>query len=177
MSVNSEISNTNEGNVCSLSGSVTLQLTTFWLLHQCSLGNARFMKTIRGRHKDGLVVVKILIKPKGVSLQKYVKRLQSKCWKGDEQMYLCMSWKVDTSILRLPRWIRCHLHGLQCLHSPKDAWDRWCSIHGTTILIQQLIRSDKVSPWNDNDDRPRRVTHQTRILCHFFLAQDPSWPW
>ncbi|SAM00828.1 hypothetical protein [Absidia glauca] len=37
--------------------------------YERSLGNARFMKTIRGRHKDGLVVVKILIKPKGVSLQ------------------------------------------------------------------------------------------------------------
>ncbi|CAO3595679.1 unnamed protein product [Absidia cylindrospora] len=44
--------------------------------YERSLGNARFMKTIRGRHKDGLVVVKILIKPKGVSLRKHVKQLQ-----------------------------------------------------------------------------------------------------
>ena len=28
-----------------------------------SLSSARFMKTIRGRHKDGAVVVKIFIKP------------------------------------------------------------------------------------------------------------------
>ncbi|KAI8337040.1 hypothetical protein BC941DRAFT_513702 [Chlamydoabsidia padenii] len=44
--------------------------------YERSLGNARFMKTIRGRHKDGLVVVKILIKPKGVSVRKHVKQLQ-----------------------------------------------------------------------------------------------------
>ncbi|KAI8081764.1 uncharacterized protein BX664DRAFT_388695 [Halteromyces radiatus] len=45
--------------------------------YEKSLGNARFMKTIRGRHKDGLVVVKIFVKPKlGLSLRQHVKQLQ-----------------------------------------------------------------------------------------------------
>ncbi|RUS22693.1 hypothetical protein BC937DRAFT_87736 [Endogone sp. FLAS-F59071] len=47
------------------------------LLHQNSLGSARFMKTIRGRHKDGSVVVKIFVKPEpGLSLKTYVKTVQ-----------------------------------------------------------------------------------------------------
>ncbi|CAG8628971.1 18854_t:CDS:10 [Dentiscutata erythropus] len=39
--------------------------------------SARFMKTIRGRHKEGLVVIKIFIKPEpGLSLSNVVKSLQ-----------------------------------------------------------------------------------------------------
>ncbi|CAO3608965.1 unnamed protein product [Cunninghamella blakesleeana] len=45
--------------------------------YEKSLGNARFMKTIRGRHKDGLVVVKIFVKPKlDMSLRNEIKQLQ-----------------------------------------------------------------------------------------------------
>ncbi|KAI8066486.1 hypothetical protein BC940DRAFT_368091 [Gongronella butleri] len=45
--------------------------------YEKSLGTARFMKTVRGRHSDGLVVVKIFAKPKvGLSLREYVKRLK-----------------------------------------------------------------------------------------------------
>ncbi|RUS35034.1 hypothetical protein BC938DRAFT_476587 [Jimgerdemannia flammicorona] len=44
------------------------------ITYERSLGSARFMKTIRGRHKDGLVVVKIFVKPEpGLSLKTYVK--------------------------------------------------------------------------------------------------------
>lgn len=40
-----------------------------------SIGAARFMKTLRGRHKDGYVVVKLFIKPEsGMSLTKQVKK-------------------------------------------------------------------------------------------------------
>ncbi|KAL0095744.1 kinase-like domain-containing protein, partial [Phycomyces blakesleeanus] len=47
------------------------------IYYERSIGNARFMKTIRGRHKDGMVVVKIFVKPElNMSLQNYVKRLQ-----------------------------------------------------------------------------------------------------
>jgi len=42
-----------------------------------SIGSARFMKTIRGLHKDSLVIVKIFVKPEqGLSLQRYVQRLE-----------------------------------------------------------------------------------------------------
>jgi phosphoinositide-3-kinase regulatory subunit 4 len=35
------------------------------------------MKTIRGRHKDSLVIVKIFVKPEqGLSLKRYVQRLE-----------------------------------------------------------------------------------------------------
>ncbi|KAG1450049.1 hypothetical protein G6F46_010280 [Rhizopus delemar] len=46
--------------------------------YQKSIGNARFMKTILGRHdKDGYVVVKIFVKPElGMSLSKRVKKLK-----------------------------------------------------------------------------------------------------
>jgi phosphoinositide-3-kinase regulatory subunit 4 len=33
------------------------------LLYETSLGNARFMKCIRARHKDGLVIAKVVMKP------------------------------------------------------------------------------------------------------------------
>jgi hypothetical protein len=65
-----------------------MQLITFFFficqqhyafLKQNSIGNARFMKTIRGRHKDGYVVVKIFVKPElGMSLSKYIKKIKSK---------------------------------------------------------------------------------------------------
>ncbi|OZJ02366.1 hypothetical protein BZG36_04469, partial [Bifiguratus adelaidae] len=41
--------------------------------YEKSLGSARFLKTIRGRHRDGLVVVKIFVKPEpGLSLRRYM---------------------------------------------------------------------------------------------------------
>ncbi|KAF0433331.1 ARM repeat-containing protein [Gigaspora margarita] len=45
--------------------------------YERSLSSARFMKTIRGRHKEGLVVIKIFIKPEpGLSLENVVKTLR-----------------------------------------------------------------------------------------------------
>ncbi|KAL1922119.1 uncharacterized protein VTP21DRAFT_10761 [Calcarisporiella thermophila] len=46
--------------------------------YEKSLGSARFLKTIRGRHKEGSVVVKIFIKPsENYSLQAYMKRIEA----------------------------------------------------------------------------------------------------
>ncbi|KAK7526993.1 uncharacterized protein IWZ02DRAFT_445112 [Phyllosticta citriasiana] len=46
------------------------------LTYEKSLGNARFMKTIRARHKDGLVVAKVVMKPyASMKLDQYVKAL------------------------------------------------------------------------------------------------------
>ncbi|ORX99187.1 ARM repeat-containing protein [Basidiobolus meristosporus CBS 931.73] len=46
--------------------------------YEKSLGSARFMKTIRGRHKEGPVVVKIFIKPYvGLSLDPYINQLRA----------------------------------------------------------------------------------------------------
>jgi phosphoinositide-3-kinase, regulatory subunit 4 len=43
------------------------------LTYEKSLGNARFMKCIRARHKDGLVVAKVVMKPfASLQLGKYV---------------------------------------------------------------------------------------------------------
>lgn len=39
--------------------------------YEKSLSSARFLKTIRARHQDGPVVVKIFAKPPGVSLDHY----------------------------------------------------------------------------------------------------------
>ncbi|VBB84052.1 Putative Putative serine/threonine-protein kinase VPS15 [Podospora comata] len=41
------------------------------LVYEKSIGTARFMKSIRARHHDGVVLVKVLIKPYPMSLDKY----------------------------------------------------------------------------------------------------------
>ncbi|RDL39940.1 uncharacterized protein BP5553_04280 [Venustampulla echinocandica] len=41
------------------------------LVYEKSMGNARFMKSIRARHQDGVVVVKVAVKPYPMSLEKY----------------------------------------------------------------------------------------------------------
>lgn len=49
------------------------------LIYEKSLGNARFMKCIRARSKDGLVVAKVVMKPYStMKLDQYVKKLISK---------------------------------------------------------------------------------------------------
>lgn len=46
------------------------------LVYERSLGNARFMKSIRARHKDGLVVAKVVMKPyQSLRLDKYIQAL------------------------------------------------------------------------------------------------------
>ncbi|KAI0088224.1 hypothetical protein BDY19DRAFT_994141 [Irpex rosettiformis] len=47
------------------------------VVYERSLGSARFLKTVKCRHKNGALVVKIFIKPDpGVSLRRYSKRLR-----------------------------------------------------------------------------------------------------
>lgn len=47
------------------------------LSYEKSLGNARFMKSIRARHKDGLVVARVVMKPyQSLKLDKYILALQ-----------------------------------------------------------------------------------------------------
>jgi len=49
------------------------------LQYEKSLGAARFMKAVRARHKDGLVVARVVMKPYAqFNFQAYVKRLLSK---------------------------------------------------------------------------------------------------
>ena len=44
------------------------------LSYEKSLGNARFMKTVRARRRDGLVVAKVVMKPyPSLKLDEYVK--------------------------------------------------------------------------------------------------------
>lgn len=45
------------------------------LTYEKSLGNARFMKAIRARHQDGIVVVKVFVKPYSMSLTKYKRKI------------------------------------------------------------------------------------------------------
>jgi phosphoinositide-3-kinase, regulatory subunit 4 len=45
------------------------------LVHEKSLGTARFLKTIRARHQDGVVLVKILMKPYPMRLEKYKRKI------------------------------------------------------------------------------------------------------
>jgi phosphoinositide-3-kinase regulatory subunit 4 len=49
------------------------------LVYEKSMGSARFMKSLRARHHDGVVVVKVLIKPQTtMSLEKYKRAIMSK---------------------------------------------------------------------------------------------------
>ena len=49
------------------------------LTYEKSLGNARFMKSIRARHRDGLVVAKVVMRPyASLKLDPYVKALSGK---------------------------------------------------------------------------------------------------
>jgi len=46
------------------------------LQYELSLNNtARFMKSVRARHKDGLVVAKIIVKPYAMPFDVYVRKL------------------------------------------------------------------------------------------------------
>jgi phosphoinositide-3-kinase regulatory subunit 4 len=41
------------------------------LVYEKSIGAARFMKSIRARHHDGVVLAKVLVKPYSMSLEKH----------------------------------------------------------------------------------------------------------
>ncbi|KAH8808870.1 hypothetical protein F5884DRAFT_834380 [Xylogone sp. PMI_703] len=45
------------------------------LAYEKSMGNTRFMKSIRARHADGVVLVKVVVKPYTMSLAKYKERI------------------------------------------------------------------------------------------------------
>lgn len=46
--------------------------------YEKSIGNGRFMKSIRGRHENGVVLVKVLVKPFAeVKLESYKKQILS----------------------------------------------------------------------------------------------------
>ena len=64
------------------------------LTYEKSLGNARFMKSIRARHKDGLVVAKVVMKPySSMKLDEYVQVLLSTI---SSSFLICAgSWVVD----------------------------------------------------------------------------------
>jgi phosphoinositide-3-kinase regulatory subunit 4 len=45
------------------------------LVYEKSMGTARFMKSIRARHQDGVVLVKVVVKPYPMTLEKYKNRI------------------------------------------------------------------------------------------------------
>lgn len=45
------------------------------LTYEKSMGTARFMKSIRARHQDGVVLVKVVVKPYAMKLDKYKKAI------------------------------------------------------------------------------------------------------
>lgn len=48
------------------------------LVFEKPMGNARFMKSIRARHQDGIVLVKVFVKPYNMRLEKYKRIIISK---------------------------------------------------------------------------------------------------
>ncbi len=46
------------------------------ITHEKSLGDARFMKAVRARHRDGLVVAKVVMKPyASMKFGEYIKQI------------------------------------------------------------------------------------------------------
>ncbi|KAH6676443.1 hypothetical protein B0J14DRAFT_536915 [Halenospora varia] len=45
------------------------------LVYEKSMGTARFMKSIRARHQDGVVLVKVIVKPYAMRLEKYKRKI------------------------------------------------------------------------------------------------------
>ena len=45
------------------------------LVYEKTMGTARFMKSIRARHSDGVVLVKVIVKPYTMKLEKYKRRI------------------------------------------------------------------------------------------------------
>lgn len=45
------------------------------LTYEKSMGTARFMKSVRARHQDGVVLVKVVVKPYAMKLDKYRKKI------------------------------------------------------------------------------------------------------
>jgi len=45
------------------------------LVYEKSMGTARFMKSIRARHEDGVVLVKVIVKPYVMRLEKYKRKI------------------------------------------------------------------------------------------------------
>lgn len=45
------------------------------LVYEKSMGTARLMKSIRARHQDGLVLVKVVVKPYTLRLEKYKRKI------------------------------------------------------------------------------------------------------
>lgn len=48
------------------------------LVYEKSIGTGRFMKSVRARHHDGVVLAKVLIKPYPMSLEHYKKEILRK---------------------------------------------------------------------------------------------------
>lgn len=48
------------------------------LVYEKSMGTARFMKSIRARSQDGVVLVKVVVKPYAMDLKKYRKKIVRK---------------------------------------------------------------------------------------------------
>jgi phosphoinositide-3-kinase regulatory subunit 4 len=53
------------------------------LVYEKSMGTARFMKSIRARHHDGVVLAKVFVKPYPMSLEQYkqeiIRKLSRRC--------------------------------------------------------------------------------------------------
>ena len=51
------------------------------ITYEKSLGTARFMKSIRARHRDGLVFVKVVMKPYvSMKLDAYARQILGRCY-------------------------------------------------------------------------------------------------
>lgn len=66
------------------------------LVYEKSIGSARFLKSIRARHHDGVVLVKVLIKPyMPMALGEYKRKILRMCWEEwPSNMWICIQgWR------------------------------------------------------------------------------------
>lgn len=86
-------------------GSAGIEITELSDIHyERSLGSARFLKTIRASHDDGLVVVKIFLKPSPTfSLEEYHSQIKRACpmHSSSPPLELCTLLKASSRRTRI----------------------------------------------------------------------------
>ena len=103
-----------------------------------SLSSARFLKTVRCRHRNGPLVVKIFIKPDpGVSLRKFQRRLKSAC----STIYCNCLPLTSNLLLSRTRGSRGHRERIQLseLRGDREGW-----LFDSTMDCEQLVRPHQV---------------------------------
>lgn len=108
------------------------------LVYEKTLGSARFMKSIRARHADGVVLVKVAVKPYPIDLRKIKKKIIRRSSKDLlwARKLMCMCRGAQGSCGRP------ECFGLSAYPRDRDEW-----VSGSTVPLQLFVRSHEYAPF------------------------------